>query len=505
MLQEWRTVEIVDCNVSKADIQDTAILPGELLSHLPETMPLVVDLDGTLIRSDILVESTFAHLGQNPLRIGGVLSALARGKAALKARIAAGTEIDVAHLPYDEDILALIRQARASGRPTYLASGTNEKYVRAIAEHLGLFDGWFASDESENLSSTSKARRLVKAFNERGFDYVGNDSTDLAVWAVARHCIAVRVSRVARSKLISMDPGAVVLETTSGRAEGWVKLLRVHQWAKNALVFVPLLTAQRFDLLAFGQEIKAFFAFSIAASGVYILNDLVDLDSDRKHPSKRRRPLADATVSVSKAMIVAPSLVTVALAGSLLIAPWFAVVLLGYILFTTAYTFVLKRKMMVDVVALASLYTIRVIGGAAAISVPVSEWLLGFSMFIFTALALIKRYTELAGRLDAGLPDPSNRNYRKSDLDIVAALAAAAGFNAVTVFALYISSETVHNLYRHPKALWLICPILMYWLGRILMMAHRRLMDDDPIVFALKDRNSLLAFTLIGAILISAI
>ena len=498
-------MEIVDCNMSKANMRGTPMVPGEVLSSSSGTVVLVVDLDGTLIRSDVLIESAFAHLGTNSLRIGSLLSALARGKAALKAQIAASTEIDVCHLPYDEGILDLIRQARASGRPTYLASAANEKYVRAIAEHLGLFDGWFASNEKQNLSSTLKARRLVKAFSEKGFDYVGNDSTDLAVWAAARQRIAVRVSHLVRSKLIGMDPDAVVLETTSGRARAWFELLRVHQWAKNALVLVPLLTAQRFEVLAFGQEITAFLAFSIAASGVYILNDLVDLDSDRKHPSKRRRPLADATVSVSKAMTFAPVLVAIALIGSLLMPPWFAVVLLGYILLTTAYTFFLKRKMMVDVVTLASLYTIRVIGGAAAISVPVSEWLLGFSMFIFMALALVKRYSELAGRIDKGLPDPSNRNYRKSDLDIVAALAAAAGFNAVTVFALYISSETVHDLYRHPRALWLICPILMYWLGRVLIMAHRRLIDDDPIVFALKDRNSFLALSLIGAILISAI
>ena len=498
-------MEIVDCNMSKANMRGTPMVPGEVLSSSSGTVVLVVDLDGTLIRSDVLIESAFAHLGKNSLRIGSLLSALARGKAALKAQIAASTEIDVCHLPYDEGILDLIRQARASGRPTYLASAANEKYVRAIAEHLGLFDGWFASNEKQNLSSTSKARCLVKAFGERGFDYVGNDSTDLAVWAVARQRIAVRVSHLVRSKLISMDPDAVVLESTSKKARAWFKLLRVHQWAKNALVLVPLLTAHRFDLLAFGQEIAAFLVFSTAASGVYILNDLVDLDSDRKHPSKRHRPLANATVSVSKATIVAPVLVAIGLGGAFLIGPWFAIVLLGYILLTTAYTFVLKRKMIVDVVALASLYTMRVIGGAAAISVPVSEWLLGFSMFIFTSLALIKRYTELAGRIDADLPDPSNRNYRKSDLDIVAALAAAAGFNAVTVFALYISSETVHHLYRYPKALWLICPILMYWLARVLMMAHRRHMDDDPIVFALKDRNSILAFSLIGAILIGAI
>jgi 4-hydroxybenzoate polyprenyltransferase len=209
-------------------------------------------------------------------------------------------------------------------------------------------------------------------------------------------------------------------------------------------------------------------------------------------------------VPVIEALIIAALLPVIALVGAFVVSPWLLAVLLGYLLLATAYSFVLKRKMMIDVVTLALLYTIRVIGGAAAISVPLSEWLMGFSMFIFTNLALIKRYVELASRLDAGLPDPSNRNYRKTDLEIIAALAAASGFNAVTVFALYISSDTVRQLYRHPIALWLICPILMYWLGRALMMAHRRLIDDDPILFALKDWNSLAALCLIGAILIGA-
>jgi 4-hydroxybenzoate polyprenyltransferase len=281
-------------------------------------------------------------------------------------------------------------------------------------------------------------------------------------------------------------------------------LLRVHQWAKNALVFVPLVTAQRFDLLAVGEAIGALIAFSLAASAIYILNDLVDLDADRKHPSKRLRPLAAGMFAITQAMALIPALLAVAFTVALLVSPAFAVVLLAYLSLTTAYTFVLKRKMLVDVMALASLYTIRVFGGAMAISVPMSEWLLAFSMFIFTALALIKRYIELAARIDKDLSDPTNRNYLKSDLDIVAALAAASGFNAVTVFALYISSDAVRPLYRHPEALWLICPILMYWLGRALLMAHRRLMDDDPVIFALRDQNSYIAFGLIGLILIGA-
>jgi 4-hydroxybenzoate polyprenyltransferase/phosphoserine phosphatase len=469
-----------------------------------ESRPLVVDLDGTLIRSDLLVESAFAHLGHNPLRVVDLLSAIWRGKAALKAEIADKTDIDVSCLPYDEDVVSIIQQARAAGNRVYLASASNERYVQAVADHLGLFDGWFASNHNENLSSGWKARRLVEAFGKAGFDYAGNGRADLAVWTVACRRIAVRVTSTVRSKLIQMDPDATVLGNASGTTHAWLKLLRVHQWAKNALVFVPLVTAQRFDLLAFGEAIGAFFAFSVVASAVYILNDLVDLDADRKHPKKKCRPLAAGAVPITKAMILVPALLVVGLNGALAVAPPLAAVLLAYILLTTAYTFVLKRKMLVDVVALASLYTIRVVGGAVAISVPISEWLLGFSMFIFTALALVKRYVELAERIDGDLADASNRNYRKSDLGVVAALAAAAGFNAVTVFALYISSDAVRPLYRHPKALWLICPILMYWLGRALLMAQRRLINDDPLVFALRDWNSYVALGLIGLILIGA-
>lgn len=466
--------------------------------------PLVVDLDGTLVRSDLLVESAFAYLGHDPSRVVSLLSTIRRGKAALKAEIAAKTDIDVSQLPYDEDVVSLIRQRRAAGYQVYLASASNERYVQAIADHLALFDGWFASNDKENLSSELKARRLVEAFGDGGFDYVGNGRADLAVWNVAHRRIAVHASPSVRSKLRDMDPDATVLENATGRTRAWIKLLRVHQWAKNALVFVPLVTAQRFDLVAFGEAIGAFLVFSLAASAIYILNDLVDLDADRKHPSKKHRPLAAGTVAITRAVALIPALLVVAFTGALAIAPALAVVLLAYVSLTTAYTFVLKRKMLVDVLALASLYTIRVVGGAAAISVHMSEWLLAFSMFIFTALALIKRYVELTARLDKDLTDPTNRNYRKSDLDIVAALAAAAGFNAVTVFALYISSDAVRPLYRHPQALWLICPILMYWLGRALLMAQRRLIDDDPIVFALRDRNSYMALATVGLILIGA-
>jgi 4-hydroxybenzoate polyprenyltransferase/phosphoserine phosphatase len=467
-------------------------------------IPLVVDLDGTLFRGDLLVESAFAYLGRAPTRLGELVAEAFRGKAALKAHIAAEAGIEAEHLPYDPEVLALIQEARSASRPVYLASASNEHYVREIAEHLALFDDCFGSNASENLSSDAKAARLVETFGERGFDYIGNDSADLKVWARARRRIAIRPNSNVLRKLLALDPDAVVLQDGASQWRHWIKLLRVHQWSKNALVFVPPITAHHFSYAAIIQSLAAFIAFSLAASGIYLINDLVDLGPDRKHSTKRNRPLAAGTIPVWDAMLIAPALVATALAVAFLVGPSFGAVLVGYLALTTAYTFVLKRKMMIDVVVLAGLYTLRVIGGAAAVDVPVSEWLLAFSMFIFVALALIKRYVELAGRLDGNLADATNRNYRKTDLNVVAALAAASAFNAVTVFTLYISSDAVRQLYAHPQALWLICPILMYWMGRLLILAHRRMVDEDPILFAIKDRVSTIAVAMIGAILFAA-
>lgn len=485
-------------------ISASQIVSGTADDAAPDYTPLVVDLDGTLIASDLLVESAFAHLGRFPARTLSLVSALRHGKAALKAQIAAHIDVDVAHLPYDARVLALIEAARAAGRPVYLASASNARYVAAVADHLGLFDGWFGSSSTENLSSATKAQRLTDEFGAGGFDYAGNDSADLAVWAQARRRIAVDPPAAVRRQLLALDPQAMILERAAGRLKDWPRLLRVHQWVKNVLVFVPLVTAHHFDPAAFLAAFGAFLAFSLAASGVYILNDLVDLDADRKHRSKRHRPLASGAIAVRDAMIAAPLLVAASGAVALLLPPWFGAVLTVYLVLTTAYTFWLKRKMMIDVVTLALLYTLRVIGGAAAIAVPLSEWLLAFSMFIFVALALIKRYTELAARLDANLPDPTNRNYRKSDLEVISAMSAASGFNMVTVFTLYISSESVRPLYSHPLALWLICPLLMYWFGRMLVLAHRRMMDDDPIVFAMRDKISIATFALIFLIILVA-
>lgn len=467
--------------------------------------PLVVDLDGTLVRSDLLIERAFAELGKRPQSLLDILYALSQGKAALKHRLADPSDFDPSLLPYDGEVLACIRQAQAEGRPVYLASASNQHLVRAVAEHLGLFTGWFASDETTNLSGAAKAQRLVEAFGERGFDYIGNDKADLLVWARAAKAIFVRAPVGVARRLAGIASDVECLSCPRPTWRTWAKLLRVHQYAKNALVFVPLLTAHLFELGAAHQVLLAAIAFCLCASSVYVLNDLIDLQEDRKHRSKRYRPLASGAIPVLHGVMAVPLLLASSVLLAATVSLQFLGVLLGYFALTTAYSFVLKRKMLIDVLTLAALYTLRVIGGAVAIDVVVSKWLLAFCMCAFMALALIKRYVELAARLDANMPDLANRDYRTGDLDVVTALAAAAGFNAVTVFALYISSDAVHQLYSRAEVLWLVCPVLMYWIGRALMLAHRRAMDDDPVVFALKDRGSLLTIATALLLFVAAI
>ena len=466
---------------------------------------LVVDLDGTLIRSDLLIETLFAELGRRPAAILDLLPSLLADKAAFKHRLSQTASLDVARFPYDETVLAMIKAARAAGRLVYLASASSEKLVADVARHLDLFDGWFGSSETVNLKGAAKAELLVNTLGARQFDYLGNDAADLAVWEQARKSITIRASAAVKRNLPAVSDDVEHLDAPQATPAAWIKLLRVHQWAKNALVFVPLVMAHEFNLAALANALLAFLAFSLCASSVYILNDLVDLQADRAHPTKRTRALASGTIPPAAGLFAAPVLWLTSFTVTALTSLSFALVLLTYFLLTTFYSFVLKRKMLIDVFTLASLYTIRVIGGAIAVGVVLSHWFLAFSMFMFVALALIKRYVELATLADRNLPNPANRNYQINDLDIIAAIAAASGYNAVVVLALYINSDAVVPLYRHPDLLWFICPIVLYWFSRVLLRAHRGMMHDDPIVFAFKDRVSLLTAALVGALVLAAI
>ena len=471
----------------------------------PANTPLIVDLDGTLILSDLLYE-LFLDTIVLGVRVNlATIQALMIGKAAIKRHLARVSDLDYTTLPFDDRVMALVREAKMQGRKVYLASSADAKHVQAIVDHVGMFDGWFASDGVTNLSGSKKAEALAAAFGENKFDYVGNDRADLPVWQRANKAYGVRLSRSVAKQLVALKGEYAAIEGRKTTFKMWLKALRIHQYAKNLLVFVPLFTSHRFAPEPIIATLIAFLAFCACASAAYILNDLLDLKADRVHLSKRSRAFASGLLPIWTGLLTIVGLLFGAGILAMTVSPEFVAVLACYFVLTTSYSVYLKRKMLLDVVVLAMLYTTRIIGGAVAAQVQVSQWLLIFSIFIFMALALLKRYVELSGRLDRGLSGPSNCNYQTGDLSVVASLAAAAGLNAITIFALYVSSPEVGALYSRPKILWLICPILVYWIGRALMMAHRRQMEDDPIVFALKDRVSLIAFACIVIIVLFAI
>ncbi|WP_100367952.1 UbiA family prenyltransferase [Yoonia maricola] len=468
------------------------------------SVPLVVDLDGTLIRSDLLIETAFRRVGGDPAAVFGMMRALKAGKAALKHFLCSNADCVPATLPYDETVLGIVRKARDAGRPVYLASASHESFVSAIAEHLGVFDGFFATTAGVNLSGQKKAQCLIDNFGLGEFDYIGNDAADLPVWKVARQPIAIRTSRSVTAKLRDIAPGALFLDHERTSSKSWRKQLRVHQYAKNALVFLPMLAAHMFDFVSLLTATLAAVSFCFAASACYILNDLVDLVDDRAHRSKKNRPLAKGDIPLIHAVIAVPILLALATIVSLSISWAFAGVLAIYFILTTFYTLHLKRILLVDVLTLSGLYTIRMIGGAVALGIGLSSWLVVFSLSIFVSLALMKRFVELAARVDSRLPSPANRDYENADLTMLAALSAAAGFNAVTVLALYVSGYAVSSLYTSPDLLLLACPILTYWIGRALILAQRRQMQDDPVVFAIKDPMSRLSGLAMLAVFVAA-
>jgi 4-hydroxybenzoate polyprenyltransferase len=472
----------------------------------PDTkIPLCIDLDGTLVRSDLLIEALFALLAKDPLAALRAPVWLLRGKAFLKAQVARRTDLDVTSLPYNERLIAYLREQRAAGRRLVLATASPMKFAQQVAEHLGFFEEVVATDGAVNLSGVHKAEALVQRFGERGFDYAGNGRPDLAVWRRTRHALLVdpapRVAKAAR-RLASIE---AVIENGRCGLNDYLKALRLHQWTKNLLVFIPMLAAHRAaELELLSQAMIAFLAFGLCASSVYLLNDLLDLPTDRAHPNKRMRPFAAGTVPLAHGVVLVPVLLVSAFGLSLYLPPLFAAVLALYYLSTLAYSLWLKRVVLVDVLLLAGLYTLRVLAGAAAVQIAPSFWLLAFSVFLFLSLALAKRHAELKVLLVHGSTKTQGRGYLAADLDALLSLGTAAGYMAVLVLALYINSTEINELYRRPEAIWLLCPLLLYWISRVWLGAHRGKLHDDPIVFALKDHVSRLVLVIGMAILLAA-
>ncbi len=456
--------------------------------------PLVVDLDGTLIMTDLLHESAIRLVRNRPLSGAGLAAALLRGKAATKHYIAERTELDPATLPYHPGLLQWLREERERGRRLVLCTASNDKFAQGVAAFLDLFDEVMASDAGNNLGGERKAEALCSRFGRRGFDYAGNSRADLPIWECANEAIVVNAGDALSREAAARCRVAREFPRPAPEPADWLRLLRVQQWLKNLLLFAPILAAhQVVEFQSWLLLVLAFISFSLCASANYLVNDLLDLESDRIHPRKRNRPFASGQVPIVAGVVAVPLLLASSLLLGWLIGEQFLLCLAAYLLVTVCYSWFLKRLVLVDCITLAVLYTLRIIAGAAAVGMGLSFWLLAFAVFLFLSLAFVKRYAELEVQLLEGRQEVHGRGYFTSDAPLVQTLGVSAGYAAALVLSLYLNSEEVLLLYATPEIVWGAVLILLYWISWMWMQAHRGLMHDDPLVFAVKSRTSLLA------------
>jgi 4-hydroxybenzoate polyprenyltransferase/phosphoserine phosphatase len=471
--------------------------------------PLVVDLDGTLIYSDMLHESAIRVLRDKPLKLLWIPVLLLKGKAKLKAYLAEQTTFDPSTLPYNQDLILWLKSQKEGGRKIILCTASHQSIANPIAEHLGIFDQVIATDGALNIAGQNKADALVAQFGEGGFDYAGNSSADIAVWEKSAQGITVNASQHTINSAQRVCSTACNFPKKNDSVKSILKMLRVHQWLKNILLFAPLLAAHQFNNWEGWVSLcLAFIAFSLCASSVYIANDLLDLESDRKHSRKIRRPFASGDIPIWVGVILSPVLLIISLIVANVVNPNFLGWLTTYFVITCAYSWGLKRLVLIDCITLAILYTLRIIAGASAIENNLSFWLLAFSIFLFLSLAFVKRYAELDSQENSfskhseGNNKIHGRGYYASDASIIQALGIASGYAAVIVFALYLNSDAVIKLYPSPEFVWGEVPILLFWISWVWIKTHRGDMHDDPLIFAIKDKVSQLTALAFAAVLL---
>jgi len=453
---------------------------------------LFVDLDGTLTFSDVLVEAFLELIKENLLYILMLPFWLLRGKAYMKHQIMQRVNLRVDLLPYNQELLDYLRQRKQQGVKLVLISASTQSVVDQVAQHLALFDAAIGSSVSSNCSGHRKLACIRNYSGDADFIYAGNAQVDLQVWQQAQGAILVNTSAALKKRAAACTSVVAVFDNeynaVSGMISRSIKAMRPHQWLKNTLLFLPLMLAHQVDnTQLIWQATIAFISFSLCSSSVYVLNDLLDLSADRQHRSKYRRPFAAGDLSPLLGLLLSALLLALAFGIAALLPLEFMLILGVYYLCTCMYSFVLKKIELVDVITLATLYTLRIIAGAAAVSVIPSFWLLAFSMFLFMSLAIIKRYTELSYLREKGITHSAGRGYMAQDLDMLAIFGCTSGLMSVMVFALYINSEDILQQYSTPEILWFICPLLLYLVSRIWLLAFRGELEEDPIIFALTD------------------
>ncbi len=510
------TVALPDCHCTEgsSSMSHSATQPPQ--ASAATSAVLVVDLDNSLITTDLLYEGLFRLIKAKPWFLLIVPFWLLGGKAGLKSKLADAVSIQPDELPYNEALLEVIRAERAQGVPIVLATASHQDWAQSIADHLGLFDAVLGSTPERNLKGRAKLEAIQAYCRDRGLDsfaYVGDCDADLPIWEAAHEAYVVAPSRALLRRLEAVHDRVRPVGQSSDRLRAAIRALRPHQWAKNVLIFIPLILSQQFLIAAkLVPALLAFASFSLAASAIYLVNDLLDLGSDRKHEVKRKRPFASGALPLAWGPPMTLALLTASLILALFGLPTtFSVILVIYLFLTTAYSFYLKSRLMADVLLLASLYTIRIFAGGAAIGTGVTEWLTAFSMFFFLSLAFVKRYVELDRSIVKAESDEaegrpakiSGRGYYPGDISLIESIGPTCGYLSVLIMALYVQSPQVQPYYNNVMLLYLLCPILLYWLSRIWFLAKRRQMPGDPVVFAIKDRSSQLIGVLAASILIA--
>jgi 4-hydroxybenzoate polyprenyltransferase/phosphoglycolate phosphatase-like HAD superfamily hydrolase len=479
---------------------------GLPVAGLEQERPLCVDLDGTLVKSDTLVDSLLVMVRTHSLDLIKIPGWIAQGKAALKAHVAERVTLDVAHLPYNKPLIAYLEQQHGRGRKLYLATGADTTLAVKVAQHTGLFEGVLASDGKTNLTGSNKLESFQKHFPTTGFDYIGNARPDITLLAAAGEAMVANPDGALTSAIrAGRFKVARRFDDRASLARTLRKALRLHQWAKNALIFLPLILAHTLAGPRLVDAVVAFLCFSLCASATYILNDLLDIEADRRHPRKRYRPFASGDLSAKSGVLISAGFLLVSFVAALALPSGFLGYLALYLVSTLSYSFYFKRIVLIDVLLLSGLYTIRLLAGADAEQVTISPWLAGFSVFLFLSLAMVKRFSEMQNLRTAGTAPSNGRGYLTADIEQLRAFGTSAAYAAVVVFSFYISSLAGSKLYQHPQRLWLITPLMIFWLSRVWLLASRGELDEDPVIFAVTDKPSLMIGVAVVAIALFAV
>ena len=452
---------------------------------------IFVDLDGTLVRTDLFLESLVQLIRRNPFNIFQIILWILKGRSFAKERVANCVNLSVEHLPYETQLLDYLREQKEQGKRIILATASHRLYAEQVATHLGIFDDIIATQAENNLKGRSKLVAILEAAGGAEFAYAGDSSADRPIWEAASSNILVNAPGKDVQTAKANQKAEKIIESRPPVWRAFLKEMRIHQYVKNALIFVPVFTSHGYqETSVLLVALFAFVCFSLCASGVYFLNDLLDLQSDRRHATKRKRPLASGDLSLSIGIAGAFGLPLIAFAAALALLPTiFVGVLAVYFLITNAYSFALKRISTADVMTLAILYTLRVVAGAAATGIALSSWLMAFSVFVFVSLAYLKRYIEVAA-LPENTTNVHGRGYSAADSETMFSLGIANITASVLILALYINSEEVIRLNQSPEMLWLLCLLMLYWGNHIWVSARRGKIADDPVVFAIKDKVS---------------